>query len=135
MLEELKQQVCDANLRLVREGLVVLTWGNASGIDRSKNLIVIKPSGVRYDAMKPSDMVVVSLETGKVLEGTLRPSSDTPTHRELYKAFSGVNGIVHSHSPFAPAWAQACREIPVLGTTHADHFCGPIHVTKQMKKK
>jgi len=135
MLQELKEQVCEANLRLVREGLVTLTWGNVSGIDRNENLVVIKPSGVSYAEMKPEHMVVVSLKTGEVMEGKLRPSSDTPTHRELYKAFRGIGGIAHSHSPYATAWAQARKEIPVLGTTHADHFYGRIPCTRVMKKK
>ena len=135
MLQELKEQVCEANLRLVREGLVTLTWGNVSGIDRNENLVVIKPSGVSYAEMKPEHMVVVSLKTGELVEGKLRPSSDTPTHRELYKAFRGIGGIAHSHSPYATAWAQARKEIPVLGTTHADHFYGRIPCTRVMKKK
>ncbi len=135
MLERLKEQVCEANVGLVREGLVALTWGNVSGIDRSTGMVVIKPSGVAYERMKPSDMVVVALESGEIVEGDLAPSSDTPTHRELYRSFASISGIAHSHSPFATAWAQARREIPVFGTTHADHFRGPIPVTRPMTKK
>ena len=121
MLEELKKSVCQANLDLVAHGLVILTWGNVSAIDRQSGLVVIKPSGVSYDNMKPEDMVVVDLE-GNVVEGNLRPSSDTPTHLEIYKAFEQVGSVVHTHSTYATAWAQACRPIPNLGTTHADTF-------------
>jgi L-ribulose-5-phosphate 4-epimerase len=135
MLQDLKEQVCEANLRLVREGLVTLTWGNASAIDRNGDLVVIKPSGISYTKLKPEHMVVVSLKTGEVIEGNLRPSSDSPTHCELYKAFSAIGGIAHSHSQCATAWAQARKEIPVLGTTHADHFYGPIPCTRVMRKK
>lgn len=134
MLEQLKKRVCEANLRLVREGLVLLTWGNASAIARKEGLIVIKPSGVAYGQMKPEQMVVVSLKTGEVVEGDLRPSSDTPTHMELYRAFSGIGGIVHSHSLYATAWAQAGREIPAFGTTHADHFYGTVPCTRELKR-
>ena len=134
MLEQLKKRVCEANLRLVREGLVLLTWGNVSAVARKEGLIVIKPSGVAYDKMKPGQMVVVSLKTGEVIEGTLRPSSDTPTHLELYRAFSEIGGIVHSHSLYATAWAQAGREIPAFGTTHADHFYGTVPCTREMKQ-
>jgi len=130
MLEELKQQVCDANLQLVREGLVIQTFGNVSGVDRVSGNIVIKPSGVAYDAMQPKHMVVVSLATGQVVEGKLRPSSDTPTHVVLYRAFRNIAGVVHTHSFSATAWAQARREIPALGTTHADYFYGPVPVTR-----
>ena len=133
MLEELKAKVCKANLDLVRHGLVLFTWGNVSAIDRASGLVVIKPSGVSYDDMKPSDMVVVDLE-GNVVEGSLRPSSDTPTHLVLYKAFPEVGGIVHTHSTFATAWAQAGRDIPSLGTTHADYFHDDIPCTRDMKK-
>ncbi|MBO7720778.1 MAG: L-ribulose-5-phosphate 4-epimerase AraD [Kiritimatiellae bacterium] len=129
MLEELKNEVYAANMRLVGAGLVTLTWGNASGFDRSSGLMVIKPSGVDYGAMKPSDMVVVDL-SGKTVEGGLRPSSDTPTHLEFYRRFDGVGGAVHTHSPEATAWAQAARAIPCRGTTHADGFCGPVPVTR-----
>jgi len=132
MLEALKDQVCQANLQLLKEGLVIQTWGNVSGIDRTSGLIVIKPSGVAYDGMQPCHMVVVSLETGKVVEGNLKPSSDTPTHLELYRAFPTIGGIVHTHSLHATAWAQARREIPPLGTTHADYFCGPVPCTRRM---
>jgi len=132
MLEELKERVCEANLRLVREGLVRLTWGNASGLSRQDGVLVIKPSGVPYDRMRPEHMVVVSLETGEVVEGDLRPSSDTPTHRELYRAFPEIGGIVHTHSLYATIWAQACREIPPLGTTHADYFRGPVPCTRSL---
>lgn len=121
MLEELKKKVCEANLALVRHGLVTLTWGNASAIDREKGLVVIKPSGVAYSSMTPEDMVAVDLN-GNVVEGRYRPSSDTPTHLVLYRAFPSVGGIVHTHSTYATAWAQAARAIPNLGTTHADTF-------------
>src|SRR6202142_1039444 len=124
MLEQLKKQVCLANLNLVKEGLVIQTWGNASGIDRARGLVVIKPSGVAYDGMKPAHMVVVSLKTGKVVEGKLKPSSDTPTHLVLYRAFPKIGGVVHTHSLFATAWAQTGREVPAMGTTHADYFYG-----------
>jgi L-ribulose-5-phosphate 4-epimerase len=129
MMEELKQEVFRANLDLVRYGLVTLTWGNVSGIDRAVPCVVIKPSGVDYESMTSGDMVVVDME-GRVLDGNLRPSSDTLAHLELYKAFPGIGGIVHTHSAYATAFAQACREIPCLGTTHADHFHGPIPVTR-----
>ena len=134
MLEQLKKRVCEANLRLVREGLVLLTWGNVSAVARKEGLIVIKPSGVAYDQMKPEQMVVISLKTGEVVEGDLRPSSDTPTHLELYRAFSEIGGIVHSHSLYATAWAQARREIPAFGTTHADHFYGTVPCTRELKR-
>ncbi len=129
MLEQLKKSVLEANLELVKYGLVVLTWGNVSGIDRKSGLMVIKPSGVDYEKMSMKDMVVVDL-TGKVVEGTKRPSSDTPSHIELYKAFPGIGGITHTHSTNASAFAQACMEIPCFGTTHADHFAGPVPVTR-----
>ena len=132
MLEQLKEKVCKANLELVRHGLVLFTWGNASAIDRPSGLVVIKPSGVSYDDMKPSDMVVVDLE-GKVVEGNLRPSSDTPTHVVLYKAFPGIGGVVHTHSTYATAWAQAGRNIPNIGTTHADYFHDDIPCTRDMR--
>ena len=118
MLEELKEKVFQANLDLVKQGLVIFTWGNVSGIDREKGLVVIKPSGVSYDDMKASDMVVVSLETGEVVEGDLNPSSDTPTHLVLYRAFPNIQGVVHTHSTYATAWAQAGKDIPNIGTTH-----------------
>ena len=131
MLEELKAEVCDANLALVRHGLVILTWGNVSAVDRTRGLVVIKPSGVPYDRMTPADMVVVDLN-GKVVEGGLRPSSDLPTHLALYRAFPSVGGVVHTHSTSATAWAQACRAIPNIGTTHADHFHAAVPVTGEL---
>jgi len=134
MLEELKEKVFRANLDLVKHGLVIFTWGNVSGIDREKGLVVIKPSGVSYDTMKASDMVVVSLQTGKVVEGDLNPSSDTPTHLVLYRAFPNIGGVVHTHSSYATAWAQAGRDIPNIGTTHADYFHDDIPCTRDMKK-
>jgi len=133
MLEELKQKVCKANLDLVKHGLVIFTWGNVSAIDRASGLVVIKPSGVSYDDMKPDDMVVVDLD-GNVVEGSLRPSSDTPTHLVLYRAFPEIGGVVHTHSTFATAWAQAGRDIPSLGTTHADYFHDDIPCTRDMKR-
>ena len=129
MLKQLKEEVLCANLDLVKYGLVVLTWGNVSGISRSDNLIVIKPSGVDYDKLKIDDMVIVDLG-GKIIEGSKRPSSDTPTHIELYKAFQQIGGITHTHSTYATIFAQACKEIPCLGTTHADHFYGSIPVAR-----
>ena len=132
MLEELKKQVCEANLQLVADGLVVRTWGNVSGIDRSAGCVVIKPSGVPYAEMKPGHMVVVSLASGQTVEGELNPSSDTRTHLELYRAFDQIGGVSHTHSLFATAWAQARREIPPLGTTHADNFYGPVLCTRRM---
>lgn len=125
MLEELKQEVCAANLLLPAYHLVTFTWGNVSGIDREKGLMVIKPSGVPYEELTPEKMVVTDLE-GNVIEGDLNPSSDTKTHVELYKAFPELGGIVHTHSPNATSWAQAGRDIPCYGTTHADYFYGPI---------
>jgi len=134
MLEQLKQQVLQANLDLVKYNLVTLTWGNVSGISREENLVVIKPSGVDYDKMTANDMVVVDL-SGKVVEGNLRPSSDTPTHVELYNAFQSIGGIAHSHSEYATIFAQACREIPCFGTTHADAFYGNVPLTRFLTKK
>ncbi len=131
-LERLREEVLEANLELVRRGLVLYTFGNASGIAREEGLVVIKPSGVPYDAMKPSDLVVVDLD-GKIVEGTLRPSSDLPTHLILYRAFAGIGGVAHTHSRAATSWAQAQREIPCFGTTHADYFHGPIPVTRPLK--
>lgn len=125
MLEELKRQVYEANMELPRRGLVTYTWGNVSGIDREKGLLVIKPSGVDYEDLRPEDLVVLDLE-GRQVEGSLNPSSDTKTHLVLYNAFPGIGGIVHTHSPHAVAWAQAGRDIPAYGTTHADYFYGPI---------
>ena len=132
MLEELKNNVLKANLDLVRYGLVILTWGNVSAIDRETGLVVIKPSGVEYDALLPDDMVVVDLESGKTVEGSLKPASDTPTHLELYKAFPEVGGIVHTHSSQATSFAQAGRGIIPLGTTHGDYFYGEIPCTRKM---
>ena len=132
MLEELKEKVFKANLDLVKHNLVLFTWGNVSGIDREKGLVVIKPSGVDYDTMKASDMVVVDLETGKVVEGDLNPSSDTPTHLVLYRAFPELGGVVHTHSTYATAWAQAGLDIPNIGTTHADYFHDCIPCTDAM---
>ena len=133
MLERLKKEVCEANLQLVREGLVVRTWGNASGLDRARGLMVIKASGVPYRGMQARHMVVVELGTGRVVGGSLRPSSDAPTHRLLYEAFGETAGIVHTHSLYATAWAQARRSIPALGTTHADYFSGPIRCTRPLR--
>lgn len=132
MLEKLKAEVCKANLDLVAEGLVIQTWGNASGVDRERGLMVIKPSGVSYDVMKPEHMVVVSLADGKVVEGTLKPSSDTPTHLVLYHAFKEIGGVVHTHSLYATAWAQAQKEIPSYGTTQADYWYGDVPCTRQL---
>ena len=134
MLEELKKQVCEANLELVRRGVVIYTWGNVSGIDRERELVVIKPSGVNYDGMKPKDMVVVDLKNGKTIEGELKPSSDTATHLELYRSFPAIGGITHTHSINAVAFAQAGLDIPALGTTHADYFYGDIPCTRALTK-
>ena len=131
MYEALKQQVVEANLALQRHGLVVFTWGNVSAIDRAKGIVAIKPSGVSYEALTAEGIVLVDLE-GQVVEGTLRPSSDTPTHVELYRCFETVGGICHTHSRYATMWAQAQRAIPCFGTTHADHFYGPVPVTEAM---
>ena len=132
MLEDLKQAVWEANLRLPKHNLVTFTWGNVSGIDRKKGLMVIKPSGVEYDALKPSDLVVVDLETGKTVEGDLNPSSDTDTHLVLYRAFPNIGGVVHTHSRWATIFAQAGRGVPALGTTHGDYFYGEIPCTRRM---
>lgn len=132
MLEKLKETVCKANLDLVKHGLVIFTWGNVSGIDREKGLVVIKPSGVSYDDMKPEDMVVVDVNTGDVVEGDLRPSSDTPTHLAIYRAFPEVGGVVHTHSTYATAWAQAGIDLPNIGTTHADYFHNSVPCTPDM---
>jgi len=134
MLEELKRLVCAANRDLVKTGLVTLTWGNASGIDRPTGLVVIKPSGMPYDELQPECMVVVDLD-GRVVEGGLKPSSDTPTHVILYRAFQTIGGVVHTHSRHATMFAQARREIPCLGTTHADHFHGPVPVTRPLGER
>ena len=135
MLESLKEEVCAANLELVRRGVVIYTWGNVSGIDRERGLVVIKPSGVDYNGMSPDDMVVVDLKTGETVEGKWKPSSDTPTHLELYRAFSKLGGITHTHSVNAIAFAQAGRDIPALGTTHADYFCGDIPCTRELTEQ
>lgn len=132
MLEALREEVLEANLELVRRGLVLYTFGNASGIARDQGLVVIKPSGVPYETMKPSDLVVVTLD-GKTVEGNLRPSSDLATHLILYRAFPSIGGVAHTHSRHATAWAQAGREIPCFGTTHADYFAGPVPVTRPLK--
>lgn len=132
MIKELKQQVFEANLLLPKYGLVTFTWGNVSGIDREKGLVVIKPSGVEYDTMKSEDMVVIELESGKTVEGKLNPSSDTPTHLELYKAFPNTGGVVHTHSRWATVFAQSGMGIPAFGTTHADYFYGEIPCTRKM---
>ena len=133
MFEKLRADVCRANLDLVAKGLVFETWGNASGIDRARGLVVIKPSGVPYAGMKPRQMVVVSLADGKVVEGKLKPSSDTPTHLVLYRAFKEIGGIVHTHSLYATAWAQACRDLPAYGTTQADYWHGAVPCTRKLK--
>ncbi len=134
MLEELKAKVCKANLELVEHGLVIFTWGNVSAIDRGTGLVVIKPSGVSYDNMKPEDMVVVDLE-GNIVEGDLNPSSDTPTHLALYRAWPEIGGVVHTHSTYATAWAQAGMDIPNIGTTHADYFHNEIPCTGEMTEE
>ena len=131
MLEQLKKTVCDANLLLPKYGLITFTWGNVSAIDRETGLVVIKPSGVSYEEMKPEDMVVVDLD-GKVVEGTLRPSSDTPTHVELYKAFPALGGVVHTHSRWATTFAQVGRDVVAMGTTQGDYFYGDIPCTRPM---
>jgi len=135
MLDRLKEQVCKANLDLVAEGLVIQTWGNVSGIDRERGLVVIKPSGLPYDGMKPEHQVVVSLETGEVVEGKLKPSSDTGTHLVLYRAFPKIGGIVHTHSLYATAWAQAQKGIPSYGTTQADYWYGDVPCTRVLTSK
>ncbi|HEV2567007.1 MAG TPA: L-ribulose-5-phosphate 4-epimerase [Microvirga sp.] len=131
MLKQLREQVLEANLEVVRRGLVLYTFGNVSGISREENLVVIKPSGVPYERMKADDLVITDLE-GKIVWGELRPSSDLDTHIHLYKSFPQIGGVVHTHSEHAVAWAQACRPIPALGTTHADYFYGPVPVTRQL---
>lgn len=133
MLPELREAVLEANLEVVKRGLVLYTFGNASGIDRSQGLVAIKPSGVPYEDLRASDMVITDL-TGSTVEGTLRPSSDLATHLELYKAFPALGGVVHTHSRFATAWAQASREIPCLGTTHADYFHGAVPLTAHLSE-
>ena len=133
MLESLKREVCEANLELVRRGLVLMTWGNASGIDREQGCVVIKPSGVPYETMRPDHMVAVDLE-GRVIEGEFKPSVDTPSHLVLYRAWPQIGGVVHTHSHYATAWAQACRPIPCFGTTHADFAYGEVPVTDPLTK-
>lgn len=135
MLEQLKKEVCEANLDLVAKGVVIYTWGNVSGIDREKGLMVIKPSGVDYDGMSPEDMVVVDLTTGETVEGKWKPSSDTATHLELYRKYPAMAGIVHTHSTNAVAFAQAGKDIPALGTTHADYFYGEIPCVRNLTKE
>jgi len=132
VLEALKRDVCRANLDLVTIGLVIRTWGNVSGIDRDRRLVVIKPSGVPYEGMREADMVVVSLDSGEVVEGGRKPSSDTSTHLVLYRAWEHIGGVVHTHSPYASSWAQARAEIPPLGTTHADFAHGPVPCTRRL---
>lgn len=133
MLDKLKAAVCRANLDLVAKGLVIETWGNASGIDRDRGVMVIKPSGVPYDGMEPEHMVVVSLADGRVIEGNLKPSSDTPTHLVLYRKFKDIGGVVHTHSLFATAWAQAGKPLRAHGTTQADYWYGDVPCTRQLK--
>ncbi len=130
--EKLKQATYDANLRLVDAGLVILTWGNASQVDRDAGLMAIKPSGVDYDKLRPSDIVILSIATGQVIDGPARPSSDTPTHLHLYQSYPTIGGVVHTHSTHATSFAQARREIPCFGTTHADHFYGPVLLTRPL---
>jgi L-ribulose-5-phosphate 4-epimerase len=134
LLEELRRQVLDANLEIVRQGLVLYTFGNVSGIDRASGLVAIKPSGVDYATMRPEDIVITDLE-GKVVEGKLRPSSDLATHLVFYKHFPSIGGVTHTHSEYATAWAQARRPIPCLGTTHADYFYGPVPVSQDLTKQ
>ena len=134
MLKDLRDAVYEANMDLPKRGLVVYTWGNVSGVDRDKGLIVIKPSGVEYDELKPEDLVVVDFDN-KIVEGKMNPSSDTKTHVELYKSFPTVGGIVHTHSPHAVGWAQAGRDIPCYGTTHADYFYGPVPCTRNLTQE
>ncbi len=135
MLEKLKEQVCDANLELVRKKVVIYTWGNVSGIDREHGIVAIKPSGIDYDEMEPDDMVLVDLITGETIEGRWNPSSDTQTHLEIYRSFPDVGGITHTHSVNAVAFAQAGRDIPALGTTHADYFYGDVPCTRTLSEK
>jgi L-ribulose-5-phosphate 4-epimerase len=132
MFEELRERVVAANRALVDAGLVVLTFGNASAADRDAGVVAIKPSGVAYEELRPDDVPVLDLESGEIVSGTQRPSSDTPTHLALYRAFAGIGGVVHTHSPFATAWAQARRDLPCLGTAHADHFHGAVPVTRPL---
>ncbi len=130
-LEKLRQEVCDANLQLKESGLVLFTWGNVSGYDKNEKLVVIKPSGISYDELTPELLTIVNLE-GEIVEGELNPSTDTPTHLELYKSFPGIGGISHTHSTNATIWSQSCLEIPCYGTTHADFFYGAVPVTRQL---
>ena len=132
MLESLRTEVYEANMEVVRRGLVLYTFGNASGISRGESLVAIKPSGVPYETLRPEDLVISDLD-GRIIEGDLKPSSDLPTHLALYRAFAAIGGVVHTHSRYATAWAQAGREIPCLGTTHADYFHGPVPVTEAMQ--
>jgi L-ribulose-5-phosphate 4-epimerase len=131
--DALRNDVLEANLAIVRAGLVVLTFGNVSAVDRDAAVMAIKPSGVAYEELTIESIVVLDLESGATVAGDARPSSDTPTHLVLYRSFPDVNGIVHTHSPYATAWAQACRELPCYGTTHADHFDGPVPVTRRLE--
>ena len=133
MHEELRKKVCLANILLQKHRLVIYSWGNVSGIDRSSGIVAIKPSGVAYDDLAPDKIVLLDMD-GNIIEGSLKPSSDTPAHLELYRNFETIGGICHTHSPAATAWAQACREIPPLGTTHADYFYGPVPVTEVMRQ-
>jgi L-ribulose-5-phosphate 4-epimerase len=132
MLDDLKQQVLEANLRLPASGLVTLTWGNVSGLDRDRALMVIKPSGVPYDRLRTEDLVVLDLESGRRIEGSLNPSSDSDTHLEIYRAFPSAGGVCHTHSPAATAWSQAGRSLPCFGTTHADHFYGEVPICRML---
>ena len=133
MYDKLREAVCNANIELQKQKLIIYSWGNVSGIDRSAGIVAIKPSGVSYSELVPEKMVLLDLN-GKIIEGALKPSSDTPTHLELYRNFESIGGICHTHSPIATMWAQSCREIPCFGTTHADYFYGPIPVTEVMTK-
>ena len=133
MYEELKKTVCDANIELHKQKLVIYSWGNVSGIDRSAGVVAIKPSGLTYDELTADKMVLLDLD-GNIVEGDLKPSSDTPTHLELYRNFEAIGGICHTHSPIATMWAQSCQEIPCFGTTHADYFYGSVPVTEVMKQ-
>lgn len=135
MLEELKKEVYEANMELVEKGLVIYTWGNVSGIDREKGLVVIKPSGVDYDELSPEAMSVVSLETGELVEGPYKPSSDTATHLVLYRKYPGIGGVVHTHSVWAVSFAQAGMKVPALGTTHADYFYGDVPCTRALSEE
>ena len=133
MLEELKQDVYEANVELQKQNLVIYSWGNVSGIDRESDIVAIKPSGVAYDELTPEKIVLVDLY-GNIKEGDLDPSSDTPTHLELYRHFKEIGGVCHTHSAYATMWAQSCKEIPCFGTTHADHFNGPVPVTDELSQ-